>query len=157
MRKISSRSTFFYKRIFPIIWFGFLALALCSVVGNGIQQRNFVDVFPIIVVPFFLATIGYLVMKWLIFDLVDEVWDAGTELIIRNGGSEEIIELADILNVSYSGHSNPQRVTLMLREPCAFGDQIAFMPPFRVFPFSMPPLVIDLIRRVDAARRQSEQ
>ena len=135
MSKISSRSTFFYKRIFPIIWFGFLALVLCSVVGNGIQQRNFADVFPIIAVPFFMATIGYLVMRWLIFDLVDEVWDAETELIVRNGGSEEIIDLADILNVSYSGHSNPQRVTLMLREPCASAIRLHSCRHFAYFPF----------------------
>lgn len=31
MRVISSRWTFFYKRIFPVVWFGFLASFFAAV------------------------------------------------------------------------------------------------------------------------------
>ena len=45
---------------------------------------------------------GYFVMKKLVFDLVDEVWDDGEALLIKNRGQEERVALRDIKNVSYS-------------------------------------------------------
>ena len=48
---------------------------------------------------------GYFVMKKLVFDLVDEVWDDGEALLIKNRGQEEHVALRDIKNVSYS-HSD---------------------------------------------------
>jgi hypothetical protein len=35
MRLLSSRWTFFYKRIFPLIWFGFLAFCAIFVLSVG--------------------------------------------------------------------------------------------------------------------------
>ena len=58
---------------------------------------------------------GYFIMKKLVFDLVDEVWDDGDALVVKNRGQEERIALADIKNVSYSPFVNPPRVTLSLR------------------------------------------
>jgi hypothetical protein len=40
-------------------------------------------------------------MKKLIFDLVDEVWDDGRALIVKNDDREERIPFADIKNVNY--------------------------------------------------------
>jgi len=88
----------------------------------------------------------------LVFDLVDEVWDNGDTLVVKNRGQEQRIALSDIKNVSYSPFINPPRVTLSLRRPTVFGDQITFSAPVRLVPFSTSPVINDLIERVDRAR-----
>jgi hypothetical protein len=85
---------------------------------------------------------GYFFMKKLVFDLVDEVWDDGDALVIRNRG------------VSYSPFTNPPRVTLSVRRPTVFGEEIAFNAPTRIVPFSTSPVIKDLIERIDLARRK---
>jgi hypothetical protein len=95
---------------------------------------------------------GYFIMKKLVFDLVDEVWDETDALVVRNRGREERIALSDIKNVSYSPFMNPPRVTLSLRRQTVFGDQIAFGAPVHFVPFSTSPIINGLIDRVDLAR-----
>ena len=156
MRRISSRTAFWYKRIFPIVWFGVLALfvvigVFTSTLSDGMQGVPFM---PFVIVPAVMAVIGYVIMKKLIFDLVDEVWDDGAALVVRDKGREDRIALSNIMNVSYSPLINPPRVTLMLRQPSNFGSEINFIAPLRFIPFAKSPLIEDLIRRVDAARRK---
>jgi hypothetical protein len=93
-------------------------------------------------------------MKKLIFDLVDEVWDDGNSLLVKNRGQEQRIPLSDIRNVSYSPYMNPPRITLSLRRPTVFGDQITFSAPLRFVPFATSPVIDDLINRIDTARQQ---
>ena len=151
MQRISSGSTFFYKRLFPLLWVGFLAIFLAVGLG-GVAKIGLSSFLPFIVVPLFMTAVGYLVFKNLIFDLVDEVWDAGDALIVRNKGQEDRIALSEIINVSYSPLVNPPRVTLSLRRPGVFGDKVSFCVPKRVWQWSSNPLVDKLIRRIDAAR-----
>jgi hypothetical protein len=57
MRRISSSWTFFYKRIFPVIWFGFLVLFVG--VSHFARQRS-----PaFLIVPLIMMGIGYFMMK----------------------------------------------------------------------------------------------
>ena len=154
MRRISSRATFWYKRVFPIIWFGLLALFIAvgvftSTLNGGMQQL------PFIIIPVVMVLIGYVIMKKFVFDLVDEVWDDGAALIVRDKGREDRIALSNIMNISYSPLINPPRVTPMLRQPSNFGTEITFSAPVRFVPsFAKSPVIEDLIRRVDAARRK---
>lgn len=150
MVQISSRLTFFNKRIFPAVWFGFVGLFfIAASIGMIVGQHP--D--PILlVIPAIMLVFGYFLMKALLFDLVDEVWDGGDVLIVRNRGIEEQIRLKDIINVSYSGFTNPPRITLTLRETTAFGNEFTFSPPTRLFPFTRHPIATDLIQRVDEAR-----
>ena len=106
------------------------------------------------VVPIFMAGMGYLMMKKLVFDLVDEVWDRGDALLVRNGRKDEVIPLSAIMNVSYITIQSPKRVTLTLREPCRFGREVSFMPPAMPVwkPFAKSPIIEELIARIDAAR-----
>jgi hypothetical protein len=153
MRRISSKMTFFYKRIFPVFWFGFLILFIAiPLLFDG--ARDGPPPFPFLIVPLIMMGFGYFVMKKLVFDLVDEVWDDGETLLIRNGGQEERVALCDIKNVSYSTVINPPRVTLSVRHPTTFGDRIAFVAPVRLVPFSTSPVINDLIERVDRARQR---
>src|SRR5215475_11228936 len=116
MRRISSRATFLYKRVFPIVWFGLLAV-LSAIGVFAIAPYDRTLLMPFIVTPALMAAIGYVIMKKLFFDLVDEVWDDGGALIVRDKGREDRIALSNIMNVSYSRFFNPPRVTLMLRQP----------------------------------------
>ena len=153
--KISSGGTFFYKRVFPIVWFAFLAIFVA--VGLFAQDgKGGGPPLPFLVVPVIMMVIGFAVMKKLVFDLVDEVIDAGDALIVRNRGEEDRIALADIKNVSYSSMSNPPRVTLSLRQPGKFGSDVTFCAPLRVLPFPTKNQAIEkLIDRVDAARQRA--
>ncbi len=148
MRRISSRMTFFYKWIFPVIWFGFLIVF----VGIAIFGSQRSPPFPFLIVPLAMMGFGYFLMKRLIFDLVDEVWDDGQTLIVKNGGRNERVALADIKNVNYSPFLNPPRVPLSLRGQTTFGDQITFCAPVRLIPLTASPVITALIDRIDQAR-----
>jgi hypothetical protein len=152
--QISSRLTFFYKRVFPIFWFGFLVLFMIGptvISWNTGQAPN-----PMfLIMPIFMMVFGYFIMKKMVFNLVDEVFDAGDALLVKNGSLEEQIPLADITNVSYAQLMNPPQVTLSLRQPTSFGDKVTFCAPTRLMPFATSPVIDDLIKRVDAARRRA--
>jgi hypothetical protein len=146
---ISSRMTFVSKRVFPVAWFGFLGVFVVTSVtarpGHGPQTA-------FLIVPVAMAVFGFFLMKKLVFDLVDEVWDDGAELVVKNRGQIDRIPLSNIVNVSYTILTNPPRVTLTLRSPGLLGREITFSPPARLLPFSRSPIVDQLIERVDAAR-----
>ena len=155
MRRISSRMTFFYKRIFPIIWFGFLVLFMAApFVAPLMGGKSSGSPLAFLVVPAIMIVVGYGIMRKLVFDLVDEVSDAGDVLVIRNGHLEERVPLSDIINVSYSPFVNPPRVTLSLRNPSMFGDRVSFCAPTSLVPLRASPIIDDLIKRIDAARLQ---
>ncbi len=157
MKRISSRGTFFWKRVFPGVWFGFIAVFFCVAMATGLNQKQpWFEFLPFIFGPLIMAGFGYFIMKHLVFDLVDEVLDAGSEFVVKNRGREIHVPLADITNVSYVGMMNPPRITLMLRQPSEFGSEIAFMATPRLFNFSTPAAVKDLIARIDAARRSGQ-
>jgi hypothetical protein len=149
MQRISSRMTFFYKRVFPIMFFGVLVVAMIVPFAKGTASREF------LIVPLMMVAFGFFMMKMLIFDLVDEVWDTGDALIVRNRSQEDRIPLSSIINVGYSPWINPPRVTLSLRTPSSFGDKVVFCAPVRFMPFTESPIVDDLIRRIDAARMRA--
>ena len=109
-----------------------------------------------LLMPVAMAVFGYFLMKRLVFDLVDEVWDDGDALLIRNGKKGDRILLSNIINVSYSTSTNPPRVTLTLREPSAFGKEVAFSPPSRWLPFAKHPIISELIERIDEQRQNHQ-
>jgi hypothetical protein len=121
MPLMSSKMTFFYKRISPILWFGLLAVFFLI----GLLKRDA----PFLIVLVLMVIISYQFMKKQVFNLVDEVFDVGDALLVRSGGREERIALADIKNVNYSPYMSPPQVTLSLRRPTLFGDTIMFSRP----------------------------
>jgi hypothetical protein len=97
-------------------------------------------------VPLGMAVFGYVLMRWLVFSLVDEVWIDGDDLVVRNQDDEDRFPITNIVNVDSSGMTNPERVVLTLRTPSRFGQEIAFSPPMRLWPFARHPLATELIR-----------
>lgn len=153
MQRISSKMTFFYKRIFPVIWFGFLAVFFVIALVQG-RAANSLSNLPFLIVPVAMAVIGYQMMKRMTFNLVNQVFDLGDALLMRSGGQEERIVLADIKNVNYSVYMSPPQVTLSLRRPSVFGDAIVFCAPVRLVPLSPSPIIEKLIDRIDVARQE---
>jgi hypothetical protein len=133
MPLMSSKMTFYYKRIYPIIWFGLLAVFILVGLLKGAGSFLLVTVL--------LAITSYQFMKRMVF-MVDEVFDVGDALLVRSGGREERIALADIKNVNYSLQMSPPQVTLSLRRLTVFGDTIVFLPPVR----RMKPLSLSELR-----------
>jgi len=110
---------------------------------------------PVFIVPLLLLVIGYAIMRKLVFDLADEVFDEGAALRVRFGSEEQRIALTDIINVGYTQFVNPPRITLTLRQPGRFGREVSFSPPQSFFaPFVRNRLASELIERVEAARRR---
>jgi hypothetical protein len=155
-QRISSRNTFFLKRVFPFIWFGCIAV---TVVVALTALRHSTKPVPLVIfiVPVFVLILVYVLLRRLVFDLADEVWDEGDALRVRFGTEEDRIPLQDIMNISYAGLTNPPRVTLTLRQARRFGRNVTFSPIQKLFgPLlrTSNPIVTDLIERVDAARRR---
>lgn len=149
MQRISSRATFFQKRVMPILLFGFLLLFVALPFSSANRPP-----LPFLLGPAIMAVFIYFMMKKIIFDLVDEAWDAGDALIVRNKDQEDRIPLSEIMNVSYSPLMSPPRVTLWLRTPGPFGEKVSFCAPLSFIPFASSPLIDDLIKRIDVARQR---
>ena len=121
MTKLSSGFTGFNKKIFPALWFGFLAFFLVtSALAGALEQE-----LSFLVVPILMAVFGYFLMKKLVWDLVDEVYDCGDFLLVKNRDDEERIALSNIMNVNASTYINPPRITLRLVNPSKFGSEVA--------------------------------
>lgn len=150
MRRLNSKTTFFYKRIFPIVWFGFLSVFICVGLVAGISGHGSTLMF--LFIPILMGAFGYFIMKKLVWDLFDEVYDEGSTLLFRNGNREFHVSLKDIKNVSYSTMTSPPRVTLSLRYPTDLGDELSFSPPAGWIPFKKNRDVEELVDRIDKAR-----
>jgi hypothetical protein len=157
MQRLSSRSTFFFKRVFPAFWFGFLTLWIVGWTCGALVSHH-LKMLAVLPGPVIMALFGYALFKWLLFDLVDEVWLEGEQLLVRNKGEQARIPLANVMNVSASVMVSPPRITLSLRtESSLFGKNISFVPMGRTGFFSAfkpDPIATDLIHRVDALRQR---
>lgn len=157
MQRLSSRSTFFYKRVFPVFWFGIVALG-AVVAGTAVLGAHRPVVWPSLAVPVVMGIVGFTLFRRLLFDLVDEVWLDGNELVVVQGGERTRVPLTNVMNVNSSVMTNPPRITLMLRmESSRLGKTVSFMPSGpRGFlsGFKPDPIATDLIQRIDALRQR---
>jgi hypothetical protein len=152
MKKISSGSLFFSKKIFPVFWFGMLALFLAFAVQGRLYKSD-----PLVLLmPLMMGVVGYVIMMKFVWDLVDEVYDCGDTLLVRGRGIEERVSLSDIINVNAAMNMRPPRITLRLARAGKFGTEIAFSPisPLTLNPFAKNAIAEDLIVRVDQARER---
>ena len=158
MQRLSSPSTFFYKRVFPVLWFGFLVVMALTSLGLGRAPQR-ADLMPFLIGPAIMAIFGFVLMRKLVFDLVDEVWLDGDHLVIKHRGEPSRIPLREVINVNATSMTNPRRITLMLRAASSrFGKEVTFMPNSpRSFlgGFKTDPVAADLIHRIDALRQRS--
>lgn len=152
-KRISSRSGGFYKRMLPFIWYG-IVLAMAVLLWKVVQKDPRIGLW-IFLFPAFMAGIFHVLAKSLLSDLVDEVWDNSSELIVVNDGHVEYLPLRNIVNISYSGFTNPKRATLTLRQPGRWGNKFGFIPvrsSIRILSLGTNEMIEELIQRVDKAR-----
>ena len=149
VKKISSGNTFILKKIFPLSWYGVLTLVSVGMVFGKAPLGALLG-------PLFMALIGWVIMKGLIWDLVDEVYDCGDTLLVKNEGREERVPISNIMNVSVTTMTNPPRITLRLVDAGTFGSEIVFSPlkPFTLNPFAKNAIAEDLMLRAHQARSE---
>jgi hypothetical protein len=140
------------KRVFPAFWFGFLAVFECVALFGVVRSAKAPPAQVLLLIPIGMGIFGFFLLRKLVWDLADEVYDCGDYLLAKKSGVQERIELSKVINVSWSTMSSPERITLTLREPSTLGREITFIPPVRLNPFSRSPIVDDLIQRIDAQR-----
>ena len=153
MVRISTRQTAFLKRGFPTFWVVILAVIAVSVSADPhVAPRDRAIVYYGVIPP--IALLGWFLWRKLLSNLADEVWDAGDELVVRDRGVEAHVPLSNIVNVSCEWLTNPQRITLTLREPSMLGSEIVFAPLVQWVLLRRSPIADDLVRRVEEARRR---
>ena len=149
MKRISSKQTFYLKKILP---FFFVAMAVAPVVLTYWQSGK---LHPGLLVPAILiAIVLAFIYPKLVWGLADEVYDGGDYLLVKRGDLEDRVALSDVMNVSASMMVNPPRITLRLARPSKFGNEVMFSPirPATLNPFARNAVADDLIVRADAAR-----
>lgn len=163
MERISSGQTYFMKRIFPFLWLGIVGAGfiVAILVPTQMQHNPAIHSPPqiFLVFPIVMLVIGFALFRKLLWDLADSVDDARDYLLVRRGSIEQRVMLANVMNVSVSQFTNPQRLTLRLRSAGPLGDEIVFIPKqpgLRLNPFKRNEIAENLMRRVDEARATRE-
>ena len=123
MKRLSSPTTLYYKWIFPALCFGFLSLMflLLLLFAQGTEKLG-------CAIPLLMGVVGYFMMKHLLLDLADEVFDMGDSLLVRSGTLSVQVPLCEIERIDYQVLQNPQRVTLRLRLKTELGTNLSFCP-----------------------------
>src|SRR5687768_9475420 len=133
--QLSSSGTTFYKVIFPALWltgFGVGAIAAALGAGGPSSPVEMRIVFPV----GWLLGLG--LCAWLCFPLKHVSLVSGA-VVVEGLRRKIIIPLSDIAAVSGSSGTNPEIITLKLKQPCPFGARIRFVPGFRFWRFSPHP------------------
>ena len=150
--RISLRSTFLMKWLFPLFWFGFLIFFLVESLTYEEREGDMLFIAVIGV----MAVMGYFFFKALLWDLADAVYDQGAYLLVRRGRVEDRIPFENIMNVSAPPPlMSPPRITIRLVKPSVFGRHISFSPksnPLRFFLSSKNLVAEQLMERAYAAR-----
>lgn len=152
-KRISAANTGFYKRVLPVFWYGLVFVLL--ILSWKLKQLDHRIGPWIFLFPLIMAVVFHFLAKSLLSDLVDEVWDNRQELIVVNEGHVERVPFRDIINISYSGFTNPKHATLTLRHPGKFGTSFGFIPvrsSIRIFSMGTNQMIEELIRRIDRVR-----
>ena len=147
MKRIS-RTSFILKRLLPFFIIGILLLMPLIALIEG-RFSILVIVIPALIIAFTLF-----IMRKLVWELADEVYDAGEFLLVRRGGDEQKIYFSDIVNINYQGFTSPSRISVLCRTPGAFGNEVVFSGPLSFNPLNTPKLVQDLVERADRTRRR---
>jgi len=150
MTRISTKYIASIKTIFPVLWFSLLGCFVAVVLAGRLYEKDAMA----LLVPCMMAIGGIFYMKVYAWVLVDEVYDCGDFLLVKNRGKEEAVPLSNIININTNMSVKPSRITLKLAKPGKFGAEISFAPPpqFNMSPFAKNDIAEDLIIRANKAR-----
>lgn len=144
MRQMSSKLTWWHKKASPALFFGIIGLVTAEFIPAVINGSVPGEV---LFIPLILAVFGYVMMRWLVFPLLDEVWIDGDDLIVRNRGEEERFPITNIIDVEGSYFMSPEHIGIILEPPSRFGKWIRFAAPLRLLPFGTHPIAQELADR----------
>ena len=151
MRRISSKTTFFYKRIFPVLWFGAIGCLGLNLTFPP-SRPGTASIALLILIP----VLSYIVIKIFIFDLIDEVYDEGSSILFKNSGKEVRVSIKDIENVSYFSVINlfmgPLVVTASIGHKTELGNKLRFIVQKSSASLTKNRDIEELINRIDTAR-----
>lgn len=155
MRLLSSKSTWWYKRGMPVVFFGFVVLVSFIGAREAIAREQ--SLVPFFLAPLVMSGVLWLVFRRFIVELVDEVWDDGDSLVIKKKSIDETVLLKSVVNVNDLTSVNQPMVTLLLRDPCRFGREVSFVPQGGVKLGRRNPIATELIERIDVLRRSESE
>lgn len=138
-RLLSSRTTFFWKFIFPLVWSGGLALITLYLFTHTVDSTG--KPIPPMAKWVFLGTwlIGTLFILWLVASL-KRVFKDDTYLYISNYQTEITVPLSHIAEVrenKYAHIGGKHPITVKFSTPTLFGCKITFIPTGKA-PFAWP-------------------
>jgi hypothetical protein len=147
-KRLSARGIVFRKRFYPVVVFACIVLAglFVTLSSDHLRSRHLWLLSPLLL----LFLYGIWNRKKLLLDLVDEVLDEGDVLLVKKGNCVVRIALSDIAEVR-TGRFNRARVTLLLKGPSVFGNEISFVRREGLFGFGFL-AIEDLSRRIAAKR-----
>jgi len=146
MKRISSEITQLHKTLFPVLIVGVSVIVLAILVADMVRNKqvNYLAIGFIVLAGVY----AFAESKKRITGLVDEVWDDGDAVVIKNGNREARVALSNIRKVRYGGIGNANFVTLQLHEACSLGKEISFVPPRKLLQFTRNPAISELISRI---------
>ncbi|MGO1071510.1 hypothetical protein [Lysobacter sp. CA199] len=152
MRRISSSISHHFKRTLPVLTVGAFSAGLVAMLSQRPIPVEAAVVFAIALV----ASASY--YCWFMRGVLDEVFDDGDRLLVRNRGVEDTVLLRDVVGVKAQRIRTLVRLTLALAVPGKFGDKIVFLVRdtfLDVLPYGPPPLIKDLENRIAAHKQNS--
>jgi hypothetical protein len=147
MKLISKKGMASFYKASPLVALGFGVFFVLFIVSKA---DHLGDAVPVVI--FFL--VAFFVLKLSFKNIVEEVYDCGDFLLIKNNHTEEKIPFKNIENITYS---RQQRggilITLHLLYPGKFGSRITFIPnQGRTYLFKKPSIVEELLQRAKTAK-----
>jgi hypothetical protein len=123
MQRLSSKSTWWYKRGFPTLWFALLALFL---VGNSFGTRSSPWTLPMIYLCIgSMALFGYVVLRKGMFLFADGVFEADDGLVVFNRGEARKIAYREIEQLYEKA---PSYVVVTFTQEEGVSEELSFMP-----------------------------
>jgi hypothetical protein len=113
---------------YSIIWIGALALFSAAAWFSDLEKTS---LFVMIVSVALALSLIKKLYDWE-WNLADEVFDDGDNLVVRRRGEEEVVPLSNITSVVYNNrwrtYAGPAQITLGLAHAGKFGSKIVFSP-----------------------------
>jgi len=134
VKRINSKFTFLLKKIFPIFWVMILfSMFVVVLINNQKIETLLIGIF----VTLFMLVIGLLVYKFLLSNLMDEVY------------LDDELYLTDIKDYKYQRHMNPHNVTINTKHHTKFGKKLVFLAPTTYVPFRKNEVIMQLLEKLN--------
>jgi hypothetical protein len=134
----------FFKYVLPLAMY----VGVCAWMLSDESKKPHPDYTALAVSFAIVGAIMVVVFKRRMWGLADQVLDGGDHLLIRRGKRQARIELTNVSGVSLDS-GPPTKVTLQLKVPSEFGQNISFLPnPTSRNPLATSSIAEDLVQRV---------